>query len=197
VLKNGVPFPDATDPHTMTLPLPANARLDAITAADFATLARLGETIWRAHYSSIISSAQIDFMLADRYTPQKLRRYLDADDRWLLLLRIDSGADSRAIGYCSYALTDDTGEMKPSAMKLEQLYLLPELHRRGLGGLMLLHVEEQARVRELGMLVLQVNKRNAGAVGFYRKAGFSVRTEAVFDIGGGFVMDDYVMEKAL
>jgi ribosomal protein S18 acetylase RimI-like enzyme len=181
----------------VTLPLPSNARIDAITAADFAILARLGETIWREHYSSIISFAQIDYMLADRYTPQKLRQYLDADDRWLLLLRIDSGAGSLAIGYCSYALTGKPGEMKPSAMKLEQLYLLPELHRKGLGGLMLRHVEEQARVRELGMLMLQVNKRNAGAIAFYRKAGFSVRKEAIFDIGGGFVMDDYVMEKAL
>jgi len=172
----------------MTLPLSAITRLDPITAADFATLARLGETIWRGHYSSIISAAQIGYMLADRYTPQKLRQYLDADASWLMLLRIDR----RAVGYCSYALTDDTGKMK-----LEQLYLLPELHRRGLGGLMLRHVEEQARVRGLGTLVLQVNKQNAGAIAFYRKAGFSVRSEAVFDIGGGFVMDDYVMEKAL
>jgi ribosomal protein S18 acetylase RimI-like enzyme len=177
----------------VNLPMPANARLDAITAADFATLSQLGETIWYAHYSSIISAAQIGYMLADRYTAQKLRQYLDADDRWLLLLRIDS----RAVGYCSYALTDDSGEMKPSAMKLEQLYLLPELHHRGLGTLMLRHVEEQARVCKLGTLVLQVNKRNTVAIAFYRKAGFSVRTEAVFDIGGGFVMDDYVMEKAL
>ena len=38
----------------------------------------------------IISSAQIDYMLAERYTPEKLRLYLNADDRWLMLLRIDS-----------------------------------------------------------------------------------------------------------
>jgi ribosomal protein S18 acetylase RimI-like enzyme len=63
--------------------------------------------------------------------------------------------------------------------------------------MMLRHVEERARERGCRSLVLQVNKRNDIAVAFYRKAGFSVREEAVFDIGGGFVMDDYVMEKAL
>ena len=45
------------------------------------------------------------------------------------------------------------------------------------------------------MLWLQVNKQNTGAVGFYTAAGFEVIREAVFEIGGGFVMDDYVMRK--
>lgn len=169
-----------------------NTRLDAMTAADFETLARLAEAIWRTHYTRIIGSAQIDYMLAERYTPEKLRLYLNADDRWLMLLRIDSPTGSRAVGYCSYALTENPGEMK-----LEQLYLLPELHGQGLGKLMLRHVEEQARARGRSTLVLQTNKRNDIAIAFYRKAGFTVREEAVFDIGNGFVMDDYVMEKVL
>ena len=164
------------------------AHLAALTTADFETLARLAETIWHAHYTKIIGNAQVDYMLADRYTPEKLRAYLNADDRWLMLLRIDS----RAVGYCSYALTKNLGEMK-----LEQLYLLPEQRGQGLGGLMLRHVEEQSRARDCRTLLLQVNKRNDIAVAFYRKAGFIVREEAVFDIGNGFVMDDYVMEKSL
>jgi ribosomal protein S18 acetylase RimI-like enzyme len=45
--------------------------------------------------------------------------------------------------------------------------------------------------------MLQVNKRNVDAIAFYRKAGFTVREESIFDIGNGFVMDDYVMEKVL
>lgn len=166
----------------------AKAHLAVLTAADFKTLQQLAGTIWRAHYSKIITSAQVDYMLADRYTPERLGLYLDADDRWLMLLRMDN----RAVGYCSYALTDNPGEMK-----LEQLYLLPDLHGQGLGGLMLRHVEEQTRARNRRTLLLQVNKHNDIAVAFYRKAGFSVREEAVFDIGGGFVMDDYVMQKSL
>jgi ribosomal protein S18 acetylase RimI-like enzyme len=46
-------------------------------------------------------------------------------------------------------------------------------------------------------LILQVNKRNEKAIKLYRRAGFAVREEIVVDIGGGFVMDDYVMEKRL
>ena len=180
----------------------SHARLDALTSADFETLARLAEAIWRSHYTRIIGSAQIDYMLAERYTPERLRQYLNADDRWLMLLRIDSPTGTRAVGYCSYALAENPGEMKrpeikPREMKLEQLYLLPELHGQGLGKLMLRHVEEQSSARGRSTLMLQTNKRNDIAIAFYRKAGFTVREEAVFDIGGGFVMDDYVMEKVL
>ena len=82
-------------------------------------------------------------------------------------------------------------------MKLEQLYLLPELHGQGLGRLMLRHVEEQARRVAAARCCCSRINATISPVAFYRKAGFTVREEAVFDIGNGFVMDDYVMEKVL
>jgi ribosomal protein S18 acetylase RimI-like enzyme len=170
-------------------PLISNdACLDAITEADIEIVARLGETIWRSHYAKIVSMAQIEYMLAGRYTPDKLRQYINADDRWLDLCRLTN----KPIGYCSYTRTST-----PHEMKLEQLYLLQEHRGKGLGGLMLRHVEVQARRHGLSVLVLQVNKRNVDSIAFYRKAGFAVREEATFDIGNGFVMDDYVMVKML
>ena len=42
---------------------------------------------------------------------------------------------------------------------------------------------------------MQVNKRNDRAIAAYQKAGFCIAEEAVLDIGGGFVMDDFLMEK--
>jgi len=167
---------------------PGDARLRPITETDFDALAQLGETIWRTHYSTMISMEQIDYMLNGRYAPDKLRAYIDADDRWLELLWLSD----RPVGYCSYALSTTTGELK-----LEQLYLLGECRGMGLGGLMLHHVE--ARARELGrrVLMLTVNKHNESSIAVYRNAGFTVREEAVFDIGNGYVMDDYVMEKLL
>ena len=162
--------------------------LDPLTEADFGTVASLGERIWRTHYITMISLAQIEYMLAGRYAPEKLRAYLGAADRGLELLRLDGVP----VGYCSYSLTGTSGELK-----LEQLYLLQEHQGKGLGGLMLRHVEAQARAKGCGTLMLTVNKGNTGSIAVYRKSGFTLREEAVFDIGNGFVMDDYVMEKAL
>lgn len=162
--------------------------LQAITAADFTTIAHLANTIWSEHYTPIIGKAQVDYMLADRYTPEKLQRYLDANDRWMLLLSVDD----EPAGYCSYALTDI-----PEEMKVEQLYVLSGLRGKNLGTTMLTHIEQQARLHSRNKLVLQVNKKNGTAIAFYRRMSFTVREAAVFDIGDGYVMDDYVMEKLL
>ncbi|MBM4013050.1 MAG: GNAT family N-acetyltransferase [Planctomycetes bacterium] len=82
-------------------------------------------------------------------------------------------------------------------MKLGQLYVLESHRGTGLGRFMLGHVKRRARDLGRRMLWLQVNKRNPRAISFYKAAGFEVAREAVFDIGSGFVMDDYIMEKRL
>jgi ribosomal protein S18 acetylase RimI-like enzyme len=50
-----------------------------------------------------------------------------------------------------------------------------------------------ARAYGCDALVLAVNKRNEGALAAYAKHGFAIVESVVKDIGGGFVMDDYVM----
>ncbi|MDP2762389.1 MAG: GNAT family N-acetyltransferase [Sideroxyarcus sp.] len=156
--------------------------------ADFEAVASLGATIWRLHYSTIVSMAQIDYMLAERYSPANLHKYLGSDGRWFELLRLGEVA----VGYCSYSLTANPGEMK-----LEQIYLVEGYRGKGLGGFMLRHVEAEARKKNIRLLMLQVNKRNECPIAIYRRAGFRVREEAVFDIGNGYFMDDYVMEKTI
>ncbi len=163
-----------------------NARLEALTTADFKVVAELGASIWRAHYASIVSLAQIEYMLAGRYTSENLSNYINATDRWFEILWLNN----QAVGYCSYALTAN-----PAEMKLEQLYLLEAFRSKGLGELMLRHVTTALRKQHRSLLMLQVNKRNLSSIAFYTKAGFQLREEAVFDIGGGYFMDDYVMEK--
>ncbi len=164
------------------------AHLVPVAPEDVGTLAALAGTIWRQHYADIISPEQIEYMLAGRFAEANLARYADAAACGLVLLRI-AGV---AAGYCSWAPAP-----APAELKLEQLYLLREYRGRGLGRLMLGHVEWQARAAGRSVLCLSVNRRNRGAIGFYRRAGFAVRAQACVDIGAGYVMDDYIMAKAL
>jgi ribosomal protein S18 acetylase RimI-like enzyme len=170
----------------------AATTLTPVAEPDFAVLRELAGTIWRQHYAAIISPAQIEHMLAGRFSDEALWEHVQAADRWLELLRV-SGV---AVGYCGYELAgmDDQGTAS-AAMKLSQLYVLESHRSMGLGRHLLRHVEQRARGLGSRGLWLQVNKRNAGAIAFYRAAGFEVVREAVFDIGGGFLMDDYVMAK--
>ena len=164
------------------------AVLAPLARTDFDTLAALARETWLAHYSTIITTAQIEYMLGGRFTAANLERYLDSPDRWMFVLR----QNGKAVGYCSYARSDEPGELK-----LEQLYLLPSLHGQGLGRLMLDHVEADALRLGSEVLMLQVNKQNSVAINVYRRAHFTVRKEVVVDIGNGFVMDDFIMEKRL
>ena len=45
-------------------------------------------------------------------------------------------------------------------------------------------------------VILTVNKNNS-AKKFYESQGFKIYDEAIFDIGNGYVMDDFLMELLL
>ncbi len=127
-------------------------------------------------------------MLARMYAPDTLRAEIHSQGiRYDLLL-----VDGKPAGFASYGPTSE-----PGVMKLHKLYLLPELHGRGLGSRMLEHCECEIRAAGACRLILSVNKRNDQAIAAYRRNGFIVAESVVTDIGGGFVMDDYVMAKSV
>ena len=165
---------------------PGAVRIEPVGAADVETLVALAREIWRAHYPSIIGTAQIEYMLAQRYDPQVVCGELGRDGIWWDKLM----AAEEMAGFASYFLTGVPGEMK-----LDKLYVHPRHQRRGYGGRMIARACEAARSRDCGRLVLAVNKGNRGAIDAYLKHGFRVAGAVVKDIGGGFVMDDYIMEK--
>lgn len=161
--------------------------LDA-TEADLPALAELAGIIWRQHYPGIISLAQIDYMLGKMYALDTLQDEMRSKNiRFVRLL-----VDDRFIGFASYG-----PQPEPGVMKLHKCYLLPEMHGRGLGSLLLQHCEDEARKLGARRLSLAVNKHNTKAVAAYRRNGFLVTESAITDFGNGFVMDDYLMTKAL
>lgn len=160
----------------------------AATEADFPVIAALAGRIWRTCFGDLISPAQLEYMLAWRYTPEAMQAATaDGAMRYLL-----AEVDGRPVGYAA-----DGAGAAPREWKLHQLYVVPEQQGAGLGRALMAAVEERARRHGATTLVLTVNKRNERARRIYERAGFTVREAKVFDIGGGFVMDDYVMAKAL
>lgn len=168
--------------------LPAGASLRPLTARMIPLVAEVGRAIWIEHYVPIVGKAQVDYMVRLRFSADYLRGYLRRSDRWLDTLWLDD----ELVGYCSYSFLPD-----PAELKLEQLYLLPRHHGRGLGGAMMTHIEDRARGFRRPTIRLNVNKQNLGSIEIYRRSGFTICEEAVFDIGNAFVMDDYIMEKRL
>lgn len=49
----------------------------------------------------------------------------------------------------------------------------------------------------MSAIYLTVNKHNESSIAVYRKFGFRMADAVTTAIGGGFVMDDYIMELPL
>jgi GNAT superfamily N-acetyltransferase len=79
---------------------------------------------------------------------------------------------------------------------ISKLYLCRSGRGQGTGRRTLEFIEHIARGQHLDSLWLTVNKGNP-SVATYQHWGFQVTEAIVIDIGGGFVMDDYRMEKPL
>lgn len=160
----------------------------AATEADLPAVAQLAGDIWRAHYPGIISRAQIDYMLARMYSAETLREeILRRAIRYVLLL-----VGEELAGFAAHGPTE-----LPEVRKLHKIYLHPKHHARGLGSRLLQHCENEVRQLGAGRLTLAVNRRNAKAIAAYERNGFVIADSVVTDIGGGFVMDDFIMEKNL
>ena len=161
-------------------------RIVPLEEDDIAAVVALAGVIWRHHYPGIISMEQIDYMLAQRYTPAIILAQMQSGSAWWEQALLGG----RMIGFAQY-------ELHGRSMKLDKLYLHQDFQRQGYGGRMLAHVEDSARRRGAGTVRLNVNKHNLKSIAAYRKNGYEVVETVIVDIGGGYVMDDYVMQKQL
>ncbi|MFT7049402.1 MAG: ribosomal protein S18 acetylase RimI-like enzyme [Halioglobus sp.] len=163
------------------------AQLSPLRTSDFAALQALAKAIWHEHYSSLLSQAQIDYMLLGKYTPEDLAPFLESTDRWFDVLRVD--AELSGFVRC---LRDGSTQFK-----LSEIYLSKACRGKGLGQLLLGRAQALAEASGCTSIILYVNRRNTQAVEAYERVGYVVKRECNFDIGEGYVMDDYLMQKSL
>lgn len=174
----------------MTELLSCNSELciEPMTADDVATVASLAHRIWHVHYPAMISQAQIDYMLAQRYSSDRMLEELALPEiAWRLAKRA-----GQCVGFYSTHHFPEAEELK-----LDKLYVSVDLHGSGIGCALVEHAVAQGKSLQCRNLILAVNKRNEKAIAAYRRFGFSVRSETSVDIGGGFVMDDFIMARSL
>lgn len=171
----------------MTEPL-NDLELAPLAAPDVAELIALARRIWNVHYPGIIGQAQVDYMLAQRYTVERLQQELAMPEiRWQLARQA-----GQLIGFASTIHLPEVRELK-----LDKLYVAPEAQGRGVGRALVASAVARAQALACGALILAVNKNNEQAITAYRRFGFVVRAESKVEIGAGFVMDDFIMARSL
>jgi GNAT superfamily N-acetyltransferase len=160
------------------------------TPEQLATVAALAHEIWYEFYVPLIGRAQVDYMVAKFQNAEAMQSQIDQGYEYFLVRQQDATGSMGDIGYC--ALQEQPG----GALFLSKFYLHKSARGSGTGRKCMEFIEGLARRRELSLLWLTVNKGNP-SVQAYQRLGFRIAADLVMDIGGGFVMDDYRMEKPL
>jgi len=152
---------------------------------DLPIIRTLAEQTWPSAYSNIISQEQIVFMLDKMYNQGELLGQLREGHIFLIASELKED-----VGFAGFSVLDSGTQ----TYKLHKLYVLPKMHGKGLGKLLLNEVVSQVKAQGGKFLQLNVNRANKAA-NFYEKAGFYVKKTVDLDVGNGFFMNDYVMEK--
>jgi diamine N-acetyltransferase len=158
----------------------------ATTPAQLDAIARLAREIWYEYYVPLIGRAQVDYMVSKFQSSAAMAQQLHEGYEYFMTER-----DGQCIGYCAVQPQPEEG-----SLFLSKLYLKSDARGAGTGRVCMEFIEQLARRRGLKQLWLTVNKGNP-AVRAYERLGFRIAADLVMDIGGGFVMDDFRMEKQL
>lgn len=160
------------------------------TPEDRAALAALASEIWHEYWPALIGEAQTDYMVEQFQSLEAIERDLaeHAYEYWLLR----AAEDGRTVGYTG-------GRVEPETNRffISKIYLRAEERGHGFASQTIRFYEDLCRARGLAALYLTVNKHNDLGVRAYRGKGFETIDSVETDIGQGFIMDDFIMEKRI
>lgn len=171
---------------TPTQPSPfqgeGNISIRDMQPADIPAVSTLAEHVWRTHYPSVISRQQIEYMLPKACSPESIAAYVrDKKQRFWLAY-----ADNVLAGYAAVE------PREKNIWFIDKLYIDTDRHRAGIGSALLSHIVATLQPKALA---LRVNRKNVKAINFYFKHGFFIEGLDVLELGGGYVMDDFLMRK--
>jgi len=150
---------------------------------DITLIRELTFQIWPQTYAAILSPQQIDYMLDMMYSEASLKKQMEDGSQFIFVYD-----DNEPVGFASFQ------EVQPSTYKLHKIYILATQQGKGTGRFVVDYIINKIKQEGATALQLQVNRYNKAKI-FYEKLGFAVIEAADFNIGSGYFMNDYVMEK--
>jgi GNAT superfamily N-acetyltransferase len=157
------------------------------TLNDVETIRSIADKTWWHAYGPILEKEQIEYMLGEIYSVEKITSQLKhGSQTYLLLIEED-----KPVAFAAYSPREED----PEIYKLHKLYCLPETQGKGYGKILINEVANKTMEAGKHTLHLNVNRHNK-AKSFYEKMGFEVVYEEDIPIGK-YWMNDYVMRKVL
>lgn len=159
--------------------------IPAKSLSHFECISQLADVIWREHYISIISAAQIEYMLDKFNSVLAIKEQINQGFLFFYITFEDI-----PVGYVGVKKDTDS-------LFLSKLYILRLYRGKKIGKVAMQHVNAMATSLNLKKIRLNVNKYNTNSILAYEKLGFVKVDSMVTEIGQGYIMDDYQMEKVI
>ncbi|MFH6989932.1 GNAT family N-acetyltransferase [Flavobacterium collinsii] len=154
--------------------------------SDIKQIQKIVHITWPITYGEILTKEQLAYMLDLFYSDEALTGQLVKKEQ--LFYMIDE--EETNIGFIGI----EHNYKGKAVTKIHKIYLLPETQGKGIGKRVIEEIEKLGLEYNSQALSLNVNRFNT-ALGFYKKIGFEIIGEVDLDIGNGYLMEDYVMEK--
>ncbi|MCL2529482.1 MAG: GNAT family N-acetyltransferase [Coriobacteriia bacterium] len=158
------------------------------TPEEISTLAQVADEIWHEYWPGLIGDAQTDYMVEQFQSESALAHAIN-EDGYLYYLLFEG---DRIVGYMGAQPQEDE-----KRLFLSKLYVYEAERGNGYAAEALKLLELICKESWLKTIYLTVNKGNDLAIDVYKAKGFDIVDSVEKDIGDGFVMDDYIMEKKI
>jgi ribosomal protein S18 acetylase RimI-like enzyme len=156
------------------------------SARDLPAIRALLVATWHDTYDGIYGAERVTAITDEWHSLPALAARLERPGSEFLVA--DDGA---RVGGVAFAAMGDDG----ASVSLQQLYVLPELQGRGIGGLLLDEIE--GCFPEATRIEAEVEEKNARAIAFYRAQGFAERARRSVSGAGGAAIDVLVLERPI
>ncbi len=155
--------------------------------ADIHLIRKLTFAVWPQTYSHILSREQLEYMLEMMYSVSSLQHQISVRSHRFIV----AFEGEEPVGFASWSSTPEK-----EIYKLHKIYVLQNQQGKGTGKKLIEHIIETIRPAGAIILELNVNRQNK-AKAFYSRLGFKTVREEDIDIGHGYFMNDYVMQKII
>lgn len=153
-------------------------------------LAKLADEIWHEYWPALIGIDQTDYMVDNFQSIEAIKRDMAENNYEYWFIEAQDEEGKRIVGY-----TGGHDEPETNRFFISKIYLLAEERGRGFASRTIAFYEDLCRSRGFHAMYLTVNKGNDLGIRAYKGKGFETIDAVETDIGEGYVMDDYIMEK--
>lgn len=143
--------------------------------------------IWLEYWPALIGEDQTRYMIDMFHSFDAMKRDMAEKgyEYWFV-----EDTDGKVVGYTGGHVEPDTNRFF-----ISKVYLLKEERGKHYASKILNFYEELCANRGLEAMYLTVNKHNDLGIRSYLGRGFATIEEVETDIGSGYIMDDFIMEK--